>query len=217
MPQHLKSLLMWLVAWLACCALLWGAGYLTGMEHGEKAGIKAEAVRQAAVTQALRQEISRGQVAEANLSGRLTALDANFTQLQGAYDALRQRAPLVVRPAVRTVGAERCAGGAPGGAGGQDGGVAADGAQQPDAGGADDHLSGMAVRVWNAALAGGDLDAGSCGPDDAATQACAADSGVSLDDAWRNHITNAKLCAVDRERYQALIDFLHNRTPLGGP
>lgn len=192
-------------------------GLLYGMRLGEQAGMKAEAERQAAVTQSLRQEISRGQVAEANLSGRLTALDANFTQLQGAYDALRQRAPLVVRPAVRTVGAERCAGSAPGGAGGQDGGAAADGAQQPDAGGTDGHLSGMAVRVWNAALAGGDLDAGSCGPDDAAAQACAADSEVSLDDAWRNHIVNAKLCAVDRERYQALIDFLQNRTPLGGP
>lgn len=192
-------------------------GLLYGMRLGEQAGMKAEADRQAAVTQALRQEISRGQVAEANLSGRLSALDANFTQLQGAYDALRQRAPLVVRPAIRTVGAERCAGGAPGGAGGQDGGAAADGAQQPDAGGANGHLSGMAVRVWNAALAGGDLDAGACGPDDAAAQACAADSGVSLDDAWRNHIVNAKLCAIDRERYRALIDFLQNRTPLGGP
>lgn len=198
-------------------AMVFGAGCLYGMDLGKLAGIKAETDRQAAITQALRQEISRGQVAEANLSGRLSALDANFTQLQGAYDALRQRAPLVVRPAVRTVGAERCVGSAPGGAGGQDGGAAADGAQQPDAGGADGHLSGMAVRVWNAALAGGDLDAGACGPDDAAGRACAVDSGVTLDDAWRNHIVNAKLCAIDRERYRALIDFLQNRTPLGGP
>lgn len=217
MVTNLKSLLIWLAAWLACCAVLFATGYLTGMENGKQDGIKAEADRQAAVTRALRQEIARGQAAEANLSGRLTALDANYTQLQGAYDALRQRFPLVVRPAVRTVGAERCAGGAPGGADGPNGGVAPDGQEQPAAGGADDHVSGLAVRVWNAALAGSDLDAGACGPDDSAAHACAADSGVSLDDAWRNHITNAKLCSIDRERYQALIDFLRNRTPLGGP
>lgn len=79
------------------------------------------------------------------------------------------------------------------------------------------HISLAAVRVWNGYLTGSDQAAGACGAVDAAagaeaadaeTAACAQDAGLTLDDAWDNHRDNAISCAQDRQRYQALIDYL---------
>lgn len=79
------------------------------------------------------------------------------------------------------------------------------------AGGADVGLTADAVRLWNSALAGEDVAAGACRADAAAGEACAADSGLTVKDAWDNQAANALSCRIDRERLTNLIDYL-NRT-----
>jgi hypothetical protein len=84
-------------------------------------------------------------------------------------------------------------------------------------------ISLAAVRMWNGYLTGADQAAGACGVADTATvteavdaetTACTQDSGLTLDDAWDNHRDNAISCAQDRQRFQALIDYL-NTHPQG--
>lgn len=82
---------------------------------------------------------------------------------------------------------------------------------QGDAGGRDGPLTLGAVSLWNSALAGADVPAGACGADDPTSPACATDSGLDLQDAWRNHAANAASCAEDRARYQRLIEYLQRR------
>lgn len=72
-------------------------------------------------------------------------------------------------------------------------------------------LTAAAVSLWNSALVGADVSAGACGPDDTAAAACAADSGLTLRDAWANHGINAANCAADRARHAQLIDYLKAR------
>ena len=62
--------------------------------------------------------------------------------------------------------------------------------------------------MWNSALAGADQPVGACGIADQSEQACATDTGLTLQDAWDNHTRNARLCAEDRQRHQHLIDFI---------
>lgn len=69
-----------------------------------------------------------------------------------------------------------------------------------------------AVWMWNSALYNRDAPAGACGLADRSKGACAADSGLTLEDAWDNQALNAKLCAQDRLRHQRLIDFLKRGT-----
>ena len=79
---------------------------------------------------------------------------------------------------------------------------------------ADPELSLRAVWVWNSALIGADSPAGACGlagGTAAADAACAAPSGVTLEDAWANHAINARTCADDRARYRALIQTLRGQ------
>lgn len=68
----------------------------------------------------------------------------------------------------------------------------------------DVQLTALAVSLWNSALAGRDVAAGACRPDDAASPACAAATAVGLNEAWANHAANARSCAADRERFAAL-------------
>lgn len=72
-------------------------------------------------------------------------------------------------------------------------------------------LTAGAVRLWNSALAGRDTAAGACGAADAPTGACDADAGITLDEAWANHIENAARCGIDRINHQRLIDFIRQR------
>ena len=55
------------------------------------------------------------------------------------------------------------------------------------------------------------VPAGACGADGRPEPACAADAGLDVTDAWRNHIANAQLCNADRERLRALTDHLKAR------
>ncbi len=62
--------------------------------------------------------------------------------------------------------------------------------------------------MWNSALNGRDTNAGTCGLADQSESACAADSGISLEEAWDNQALNARICADDRVRHQKLIDYV---------
>lgn len=78
---------------------------------------------------------------------------------------------------------------------------------QPDAGG----LTAAAVSVWDSALAGTLVPAGACRADDLAAGACAAATGLTVDDAIDNHIVNAARCREDRIRHRTLIEYLHKQ------
>jgi hypothetical protein len=78
-------------------------------------------------------------------------------------------------------------------------------------------LSAAALGVWNSALAGAPVPAGACGTAGAPERACAAATGVALEDAWGNHIENAARCRIDRQRLAHLIDFLRKREGAGAP
>lgn len=70
-------------------------------------------------------------------------------------------------------------------------------------------VSHLGVSLWNSALLGADVASGACGPDGAPASACAALAGVSFEDAWANHATNAARCAEDRARHAALIGYVN--------
>lgn len=72
-------------------------------------------------------------------------------------------------------------------------------------------LTAGAVRLWNSALAGRDTAAGACGAADAPAGACDADAGITLDEAWANHIENAARCGIDRINHRRLIEFIRQR------
>ena len=73
-------------------------------------------------------------------------------------------------------------------------------------------LTAGAVRLWNSALAGRPVAAGACGAADAPAGACDADAGITLDEAWANHIENASRCSVDRINHRRLIEFIRRQS-----
>lgn len=73
------------------------------------------------------------------------------------------------------------------------------------------HLTHAGVRELNAALGYTELPAGACRPDGTPAEACAADSGVSIDRLQRNAQTNYEAAAEIRDRCQALINHLTER------
>jgi hypothetical protein len=68
-----------------------------------------------------------------------------------------------------------------------------------------------AVWMWNSALDGRDVPAGSCGAAAATPEACSAAAGLTVADAWDNHTVNAKQWAEDRLRCERLIDLVEQR------
>lgn len=72
-------------------------------------------------------------------------------------------------------------------------------------------LSLGAVWMWDSALEGRDVPAGTCGAAEATPEACSAAAGLNVADAWRNHTVNAKQWAEDRLRCERLIDEIERR------
>lgn len=72
-------------------------------------------------------------------------------------------------------------------------------------------LSLGAVWMWNSALEGRDVPAGTCGAAEATPEACSAAAGLTVADAWRNHTVNAKQWADDRLSCERLIDEIERR------
>lgn len=183
---------------LLALALVAG-GYRWGERATTNEYLAAQAKKDHVAQERFAAEVLRGDVASTQLQADLGQQATNFQQLDKAFDDYRQRFPILARP----VGGGAVA--APGAAAvpGATGAVAAVAGDVPDPG-----LSAGAVWMWNSALAGRDTPAGACGLADPASAACAAGTGIALADAWANHTTNAQLCAADRTRHQALIDFI---------
>lgn len=170
-----------------------------------------EAQRATQLAQDLQAEYERGRAASAQYQLGASALQASYLSLEGPSHDLRQRVSLVLPPAVPDRRAQRPAGSAPAAAPGPHADAAPPGDAQRDAVGGPHRLSLAAVWLWNSALAGTDTPAGACGLADTSSEACAADAGLTVDDAWTNHDINARSCAADRLRHRALIEFLTER------
>ncbi|WP_432728584.1 hypothetical protein [Variovorax sp. W6] len=170
-----------------------------------------EMQRATQLAQDLQAEYERGRAASAQYQLGASALQSSYLSLEGPIHDLRQRVSLVLPPAVPDRRAERPARAAQAAAPGPAADAAPPGDTQRDAVGGPHRLSLAAVWMWNSALAGIDVPAGACGLADTSVEACAADAGLTVDDAWTNHDINARSCAADRLRYRALIEFLTER------
>jgi hypothetical protein len=182
---------------LAAAALVTG-GYFWGDGARDNAWKAKDAQRIQAEHEAQESERRRGEKASGELQAQLLQQAIDNDKLQGAFNAYKRKYRiLAAAPAPQS---------APGAA---DAPAAV--AAQPGSPGSEPGLSLGAVWMWNSALLGRDAPAGACGLADTSEGACAADAGVSLQDAWDNQALNARTCAEDRLRQQRLIDFLQGR------
>lgn len=188
---------------LLCTTLAFlGGGYW----WGHSASDNAWQAKQSKTDKKVRAELdamtaSAGRAATRYLDEHIAQKD-RYAAIDLQYRALRDRHPLVVPGPVTVVACPS---------------KPATGAQPipaPDpAGDSSAVLTLAAVRVWNGALTGVDSPAGACGAAGAAKgadAACSESAGLTLDDAWANHATNARTCAEDRQRYRALINLLNH-------
>lgn len=192
----------------------WGAGR-------ERAAHQREAARAASLAQErVDAELLRGQEAAASLVAERATHIANYQYLERAFNELHaaRRVPIVAAHRAAGLGRAEPAGrpqpaapaaGLPGGS--APAAEAGDAPAGPAAAAGSGYLSAGALWVWNSALTGVDQPAGACGAADTSEAACAPATGATLEDAWRNHAINARLCAEDRLNHQALIDFVRNR------
>lgn len=217
MSNTIKGWLYLAIAVVAIVILAGIAGWIyeAGITKERAAWQGEEVQRQADLTKQLQAEYERGKAASTRYQLGASALQTNYLQLQGPANDLRTRVPLVlpaaVRRAVPSCRDEHVAGDL-----GHAPAVQAPVAEPPGEvrsrpGDVDQRLSLAAVWMWNSALAGADTPAGSCGLADTSSEACASDSGLSLDDAWENQRVNSQSCAADRLRFRSLIEFLNER------
>lgn len=182
-----------------------GGGYWSGDHNRNNAWLAKQALVEQQAHADYVAEVKRGQKAATQSITEQQALQSNYSQLEGKFNELSHRGPLIVyKFKTAPAGASGAAAGAVAGA--------LSGATPEGAGGtAADAAVGLsvgAVWLWNSALTGADAPVGACGAVDTASIACAADSGLGLEAAWANHAANAKSCALDRLRHQRLIDFV---------
>lgn len=194
--------------------LAWGGvGYWAGDYNRNNAWLAKQAVSERQAREDLEAEVKRGQTAATEFIAQRQAMQNSFTTLEGKFNELLKRGPLVVFRPVYPAGPAA----QPGGAAAT---IAAQTAEQPGGAPPAQALAQAAVAatgvgltlgavwMWDSALTGIDTPAGACGAADPTAPACAADSGLGLDAAWANHSTNAKTCALDRLQLQRLIDFV---------
>lgn len=179
-------------------ALLFG-GYRWGATTADNAWRARDAKRIADEAAAATAESIRADKASGALQTELRDLAISNDELTKAFNDYKRKHSLIV---VRAAAPAASAPGAAAGAAGSE--------PVPDAGTV--HLTAGAVWMWNSALYQRDAPAGACGLADTSEGACAADAGLTLDDAWDNQALNARICAEDRVRHQRLIDFLGGRT-----
>lgn len=199
-----------LLATIVLALSILGAGYWWGHSATDNAWIAKQAKKDKAAADELAEANALANTAAGNYLQEHLDQEDRYAILNAQYSDLRGRVPLVVPRPVLVAGA-----------------CAHDDAPKDVERGAPvpavDRSPGLtfaAVRMWNGSLAGADAPAGACGLAGAATQAdpaCAQDSGLTVDDAWANHATNAQSCAEDRQRYQHLIDFLNANNKTTSP
>jgi hypothetical protein len=207
MKEALVRFITSVVLLLVAVACAWWAGHENASRAWEAR--QAEAAREA--TRAIDREWERGEQAALQLRGELDAQRTRYTQLEGAYRDYKRTHPLLAGTgpgagpghAVPTVVADVLPAGeappAPPAAPGGDGG--------------DPALTVGAVWLWNEALIAdhdpsGAVCAAGVAEASGAAGACDAASGVTLGDAWDNHLANARICAANRLAYQRLIDYI---------
>lgn len=199
--------LLSLAAELLLVAVLAALAFYAGMQRERGVWRAAESRQVATAQQQYQSELKRGQQAAAHYLNDLSERETRYAELETKHAALLARMPLVVpapaAPGAPTVGVGPQPGGDP---------AAAGHAGPPGAPAVRLELSLGAVRLWNSALAGADVPAGACGADAAAGEACAAGSGLTLENAWVNHAVNARSCDRDRLRLDRLIDYLEQRS-----
>lgn len=214
-------------------AAAYRAGHSAASTSAEARETRAALVRAraalASTQAALQQQAAHAQAdgaAQAALQGRLASQAATATALK---ERIRHVPLLVAQLPVCTTHPQRSEESPPEAvaSGATGSGPAADDlagrAPGADAAG----LTRAAVGLWNAALFVGEPDAAElaadpCAAAAATNQACAPHvagrpAGVSLDDAWANHITNAALCAADRARFAELIVAVQRRQSSAPP
>jgi hypothetical protein len=192
---------------LLCAALaLVGGGYWWGHTATDNAWQAKQAKADQTVSKAIAKETKRADLAAASYLQEHLDQEDRYADLHATYQHLRRRAPLAVPGPVVVADCSRTPG------------PDAPGPEQrpaPDtAGDGGPVLTLAAVRMWNGALTGVDSPAGACGAavaTEGADAACAESAGLTLDDAWANHATNARTCAEDRQRFQHLIDYLNGK------
>lgn len=199
---------------LASVALV-GAGYRWGATatDNKHAATAAKAIEDARAE--FEGEIQRGNAAVTALQTERNTLFNSYMGLQEAFNGHLKRYPIVVRSSRAPGAAPGVAPAAPAAEPGAQPGEPAQGCAPPDVQPVVGHelvLSNSAVWMWNSALAGADQPAGACGLADPTEEACAAESGATLEDAWRNHAINAQLCAEDRLNHQRLIDYIRSKS-----
>jgi hypothetical protein len=176
-------------------ALLFG-GYRWGATTVDAAWQAKDAKRIAAAALASTAESIRADKASGALQAELLQHAIDNDQLQKAFNAYKRRSSILARrplgPAAPAAAADQA--------------QPASGQAQPAGNGV--ALSLGAVWMWNSALYQHDAPAGACGLSDTSEAACAADAGISLEDAWDNQALNARICAEDRLRHQRLIDYI---------
>jgi len=203
-----------LIAGVLAALLLAAAGFAihgAGRMQERAAWQQKDAQRATQLAQDLQAEYERGRAASAQYQLGASALQSSYLSLEGPTNDLRRRVSLVVHPAVPDRRAQRTADPAQPAASRPALDAAPPGDTQRDAVRGPHRLSLAAVWMWNSALAGTDVPAGACGLADTSSEACAADAGITVEDAWINHDINARSCAADRLRYRALIEFLTER------
>lgn len=188
-----------------------GAGWVAGASHTEAQHQQARLDEAVEANRIYRAAQANGERAVENHLSQQREQEARYADLDRRYRALRKgyglvvQAPAAVQPTGLVAGA--ACGPLPDGQALSPAGAGTGPVAVPA-------LTLAAVRMWNGSLTGADAAAGSCGADGAAVDAdpaCGQPSGLTLDDAWDNHAANARACALDRARHQALIDFLKQR------
>ena len=191
------------------------AGYLFGAHTTDNAWQAKQAKADRQQQAKYQAEVRRADTAVTAYLTEHADQEDRYEKLNDQFQALRKRMPLTV-PARVAVAPAGVAAAAPASAAAA-AGVAG---ERLELLGGDDpvpvpRLNVGAVWMWNSALAGRDIAAGTCDAAAAAggaEAACAEDSGLDLDDAWANQQENARSCASDRQRFKSLIEFLKGRT-----
>jgi hypothetical protein len=204
------SMLKLLILAVLAAAAAGAGGYAAGVAAARADFAQAEAVRQAAETDRVR-ELQRAVGAG---QARLRAAESAFTQHQAALvQEIRhaRSAPLAAcrGPAATPASPARPAAPAAGLADAAPPAAAGPGLQAPVAG-PGVVFTGAAVRLWDSALAGQPVPRAGCTAADPAAPACAAATRVTLELALENHAINAALCAVDRARLTELNAAIHS-------
>lgn len=193
-----RSLWLALVAAALAAAAFW-ATYAAGGSAVDARWHAREAQAAVQANRKLLAAFEQGIAASEGLRVALTSQAASYNELQRAFNDLPPNTPLVVtRTVVRTI-REPAAG------------QLAQSADPASDVGAAPELSRAALWMWNSALAGADVPADTCGLTDTSDGACAPASGATVEAALANHGLNAHSCAVDRLRYQQLLDLLSKR------